>query len=154
MKPTTRFWTVQALLAALFLFAGVTKLVMPADALAAQSHLPAVFMKFIGFCETLGALGLIVPGITKIRTELTPLAAAGLVIIMIGAVIVSVIQGAGAAASDCAAARSLGKTTRHYRRPLIASCRLQPLLPEKNNRPSISAAIEGRRSCRGALVSL
>ncbi|HTD83976.1 MAG TPA: DoxX family protein, partial [Gemmatimonadaceae bacterium] len=93
MKPTTRLWTVQALLAALFLFAGVTKLVMPADALAAQSHLPAAFMKFIGFCETLGALGLIVPGITKIRTELTPLAAAGLVIIMIGAVIVSVIQG-------------------------------------------------------------
>jgi len=99
MKPTTRLWTVQALLAALFLFAGVTKLVMPGDALAAQSHLPAAFMKFIGFCETLGALGLIVPGIAKIRTELTPLAAAGLVIIMIGAVIVSVIQSAGAAAA-------------------------------------------------------
>jgi uncharacterized membrane protein YphA (DoxX/SURF4 family) len=99
MKPNTRLWTVQTLLAALFLFAGVTKLVMPADALAAQSHLPAAFMQFIGIWETLGAIGLIIPGITKIRTQLTPLAAAGLVIIMIGAVIVSAIQGAGVAAA-------------------------------------------------------
>jgi hypothetical protein len=99
MKPTTRLWTVQALLAAVFLFTGVTKLIMPADVLAAQSHLPAAFMKFIGFCETLGAIGLILPGITKIRTELTPLAAAGLVIIMIGAVVASVIQGVGAVAA-------------------------------------------------------
>ena len=98
MKPTTRLWTAQAILAAVFLFAGIFKLVMPADALAAQSHLPAAFMKFIGFCETLGAIGLIVPGLTKIRTELTPIAAGGLVIIMIGAVVVSFIQGAAAAA--------------------------------------------------------
>jgi len=98
MKPTTRLWTAQAVLAAVFLFTGVMKLVMPADALAAQSHLPAAFMKFIGTCEALGAIGLIVPGLTKIRTELTPLAAAGLVIIMIGAVVVSLIQGLGAVA--------------------------------------------------------
>ena len=57
MKPTTRLWTVQAVLAALFLFAGGMKLILPADALAAQSHLPGAFMKFIGICETLGAIG-------------------------------------------------------------------------------------------------
>ena len=98
MKPSTRLWTAQSVLAALFLFAGVMKLIMPAEALAAQSHLPGEFLKFIGICETLGAIGLIVPGVTKIRTELTPLAAAGLVIIMIGAVVVSVLQGQTAGA--------------------------------------------------------
>ena len=99
MKPSTRLWTAQAVLAALFLFAGVMKLIMPTEALAAQSHLPGEFLKFIGICETLGAIGLIVPGVTKIRTELTPLAAAGLVIIMIGAVVVSVLQGQAAGAA-------------------------------------------------------
>ena len=93
MKPTTRLWTVQITLAALFLFAGVTKLVMSAAALEAQAHLPAAFLKFIGVCETLGAIGLIVPWLTKIRSELTPIAAAGLVIIMIGATVVSAVQG-------------------------------------------------------------
>ena len=93
MKPTTRLWTVQAVLAALFLFAGGMKLIMPADALAAQSHLPGAFMKFIGICETLGAIGLVLPGLTRIRTGLTPFAATGLVIIMIGATVLSAIQG-------------------------------------------------------------
>ena len=83
-------WTVQALLAALFLFAGVMKLVMPAQVLTAQSHLSAAFLRFIGVCETLGAVGLILPGLLKIRTGLTPLAAVGLVIIMIGATTVTV----------------------------------------------------------------
>ena len=40
-------------------------------------------------CEVLGALGLILPGLLKRRTGLTPLAAAGLVIIMIGATVVT-----------------------------------------------------------------
>lgn len=99
MKPNARLWTAQSVLAALFLFAGIFKLVTPTDVLAAQSHMPGDFIKFIGICETLGALGLILPGLTKIRTELTPLAAAGLVIIMVGAVVTSIIQGAGAAAA-------------------------------------------------------
>jgi len=99
MKPNARLWTAQSVLAALFLFAGVFKLVTPTDVLAAQSHMPGDFIKFIGVCETLGALGLILPGLTKIRTGLTPLAGAGLVIIMIGAVVTSIIQGAGVAAA-------------------------------------------------------
>lgn len=99
MKPTTRLWIAQSVLAALFLFAGVFKLVTPTDVLAVQSHMPGAFIKFIGICETLGALGLILPGLTKIRTDLTPLAAAGLVIIMIGAVVTSIAQGAGIASA-------------------------------------------------------
>lgn len=99
MKPNARLWTAQSVLAALFLFAGIFKLVTPTDVLTAQSHMPGDFIKFIGICETLGALGLILPGLTKIRTDLTPLAAAGLVIIMIGAVVTSIIQGAGVASA-------------------------------------------------------
>jgi hypothetical protein len=82
-------WTLQVLLALLFLFAGGTKLVMPAAALTKQTPLPVGFLRFIGVCEALGGLGLILPGLLKIRTGLTPLAAAGLVIIMIGATVVT-----------------------------------------------------------------
>ena len=99
MKPNTRLWTAQVVLAALFLFAGVFKLITPTDALATQSHMNGAFIKFIGVCETLGAIGLIVPWLTRIRSELTPLAASGLVIIMTGAVTVSLIQGAGVASA-------------------------------------------------------
>ena len=78
-------WTIQALLAALFLFAGWMKLVVPIAALEAQSGMSGEFLRFIGVAEFLGALGLILPGLSGIRTRLAPLAAAGLVIIMIGA---------------------------------------------------------------------
>jgi hypothetical protein len=83
-------WVVQLLLALLFLFAGGTKLVMAAAELTAQTPLPAAFLRFIGVMEILGGLGLILPGMLHIRTALTPLAAAGLSIIMIGAVVVTI----------------------------------------------------------------
>ena len=97
-RSGTRLWIAQGILAALFLFAGGMKLVVPADALAAQSHLPGAFMKFIGLAETLGALGLVLPGLFRIRQAVTPLAATGLVIIMIGATVTTVVQGQGPAA--------------------------------------------------------
>lgn len=83
-------WIVQVLLALLFLFAGGTKLVIPPDVLASmgspnQIPLPGWFVRFIGVVEVLGALGLILPGLLRIKPWLTPLSAAGLVIIMIGA---------------------------------------------------------------------
>lgn len=86
-------WTIQGLLALVFLFAGGMKLVVPAEMLKGPVPLPGAFMRFIGVCEVLGALGLILPGLTRIRTGLTPLAASGLVIIMIGAVSVTVLGG-------------------------------------------------------------
>ena len=95
---TVLLWILQAVLAALFLFAGGYKLVTPSATLAQQTHMSAAFIKFIGVCEVLGALGLILPGLLKIRTELTPIAAGGLVIIMIGAVVVTLMQGLGAQA--------------------------------------------------------
>ena len=86
-------WIVQALLAALFLFAGVMKFVMPLDQLEAQAGMPGLFLRFIGVLETLGGLGLILPGLLRIRPGLTPLAAAGLVVIMIGATVTTILSG-------------------------------------------------------------
>jgi len=89
-------WIIQVLLALLFLFAGGTKLVLPIETLTSmgspnQVHLPGLLIRFIGVCEVLGALGLILPGLLRIRPDLTPLAAAGLVIIMIGATVLTII---------------------------------------------------------------
>ena len=84
-------WIVQVLLALVFLFTGGSKMAMPTEVLAAQSHLPGLFMKFIGVCEILGALGLILPGLLHVRPALTPLAAACLIIIMIGATVSTAI---------------------------------------------------------------
>ena len=82
-------WIVQGLLAALFLFAGGLKLAMPIEELTAQMPLPGPFIRFIAVAEALGALGLILPGLLGLRPGLTPLAAAGLVLIMIGATVVT-----------------------------------------------------------------
>jgi len=82
-------WVIQGLLAALFLAMGITKLGMSADELTAQAPFPDMFMRFIGVCEVLGAFGLILPGVFGLWTRLTPLAAAGLAIIMAGATVVT-----------------------------------------------------------------
>lgn len=85
-------WTLQILLAALFLFAGGAKFVMPMDQVSQQTHLPVWFIHFIGVAEVTGAAGLILPRLLKIKHGLTPLAAAALVVIMIGATVVT-LQG-------------------------------------------------------------
>jgi len=84
-------WILQGLLALLFLFAGGMKLVLPIEEMTKQIQLPGAFLRFIGVAEVLGGFGLILPGLTGIRPGLTPLAAAGLVIIMIGATVVSAV---------------------------------------------------------------
>ena len=91
-------WIVQWLLALLFLFAGGTKLVLPVETLTEQMPMPGWFVRFIGVAEVLGAIGLILPGLVRIRPALTPLAAVGLVIIMIGATVLTLASGEVAAA--------------------------------------------------------
>jgi DoxX-like protein len=86
---TYALWIVQGLLALLFLFGGVAKLIMPIEAMTEQIQLPGPFLRFIGLAETLGGLGLVLPGLLRIRPGLTALAAAGLVIIMIGATVIT-----------------------------------------------------------------
>ena len=92
-KANTILWITQALLAALFLFAGSMKLVMSLEALQGPVALPGLFMRFIGVAEVAGALGLILPGLLRIRPVLTTYAALGLVIIMTGATVVTVMGG-------------------------------------------------------------
>ncbi len=97
---TTALWILQALLALLFLFAGSMKLILPIEMMMAQMPLPlpGLFLRFIGTAEVAGALGLILPGLLRIRPMLTPLAACGLVIIMIGATVVTLAAGGGVSA--------------------------------------------------------
>ena len=84
-------WIIQVLLAALFIFSGGMKLVLPIEKMQDPVALPGLFLRFIGVCELLGGIGLILPSLLRIRPGLTPLAAAGLVVIMIGAVVISVM---------------------------------------------------------------
>ncbi len=91
MMRNRLLWVVQGLLAVLFLFTGGVKLALPAAALQSPVPLPVLFVRFIGVCEILGAIGLILPGLLRIHPELTPLAAAGLFIIMCGATAVTAV---------------------------------------------------------------
>jgi uncharacterized membrane protein YphA (DoxX/SURF4 family) len=86
-------WIVQWLLALLFLFAGGMKLVLPLEKMTGPVPLPGAFLRFIGVAEVLGAIGLILPWLLRIRPGLTPLAAAGLTIIMIGATAIGLAVG-------------------------------------------------------------
>jgi hypothetical protein len=90
---TYALWIVQVLLAVLFMFAGGFKLVMPLDQLTGPVEFPGWFVRFIGLAELLGGLGLILPAALRIRPGLTPLAAAGLVVIMIGATVMTLVVG-------------------------------------------------------------
>ena len=93
-------WIAQGLLAAIFLFAGGMKLVMPIDEMMKQMPipLPEWFVLFTGVVEVLGAIGVILPWLLRIRPGLTPLAAAGLVIVMIGATAYTLAAGQVASA--------------------------------------------------------
>jgi uncharacterized membrane protein YphA (DoxX/SURF4 family) len=86
---TITLWSVQVVLALIFLFAGSMKLILPIEVMTAQTPLSGLFLRFIGVCEVAGALGLILPGLTRIQRRLTPLAASGLVVIMVGAVVLT-----------------------------------------------------------------
>ncbi len=92
-------WILQILLALLFVFAGGSKLVMSIETMAeyarqsGQTPLPGLLTRFIGVAELLGGLGLVLPGLFRIKQWLTPLAALGLAIIMVGAVVITVSSG-------------------------------------------------------------
>ena len=91
-------WTLQILLAALYLFAGGFKLIMAPEDMRQNATYPIpsanmmLFLRMIGGFEMLGAAGLILPGVTGIKRHLTSVAAGCLAFIMLGAVVVSFVQ--------------------------------------------------------------
>jgi uncharacterized membrane protein YphA (DoxX/SURF4 family) len=86
-------WALQALLAAVFLFSGLLKLLVPVDQMQQQLPLPAALIYLVGTLETLAALGLILPALLRIYPVLTPLAAVGLTILMACAAILTPVMG-------------------------------------------------------------
>jgi uncharacterized membrane protein YphA (DoxX/SURF4 family) len=97
-KLNVVLWVLQALLAMLFLLSGAMKFIIPVAEMTKQIPFPGWFLHFIGGAEILGAIGLVLPGILRIRTGLTPLAGAALVVIMIGATAVNLKTGQRGAA--------------------------------------------------------
>ncbi len=87
-------WVVQILLALAFLMAGGMKVSQPIEklgkAMSWTAHASVGSVRLVGVLEILGALGLILPAVTGILPWLTPVAAIGLVLTMIGAAIVHI----------------------------------------------------------------
>ena len=95
MKMLT--WAVQILLAAAFLMAGFIKSAQSIEQLSAMlpwaKDVPATLVRFIGISELAGGLGLLLPWLTGIRRNLTPLAAWGLVLVMAMAAVFHAARG-------------------------------------------------------------
>ena len=102
-KMNIAFWILQGFLAAIFLIAGAIKVIKSKDELKALGgekmnwvdSISAVSVKLIGTIEVLAAIGLILPQLTGILPWLVPLAAFGLVLTMIGAVMLHQRRGDG-----------------------------------------------------------
>ena len=91
IRNNKMLWTLQVLLATLYLFAGMFKVLAAAETLGSPDPLPIWFLRLVGALETAGALGLVLPGLTGVQRRLTPIAAACLIGIMIGAAVVAAI---------------------------------------------------------------
>jgi hypothetical protein len=87
-------WVLQALLAAAFLAHGLLLLMPPAD-IAAQMYasLPRSFWVFLGVAEVAAAVGITLPGATRIQPWLVPSAAAGIMFVMVSATIWHIVRG-------------------------------------------------------------
>jgi VIT1/CCC1 family predicted Fe2+/Mn2+ transporter len=86
----TAVWIVQILVALAFALSGIGKLTQPREKLLARmawvEDFSANQIRLIGLAEALGAVGIILPAVTGILPILTPIAAVGLVLVMLGAV--------------------------------------------------------------------
>ena len=85
-------WVLQVLLAAAFFAHGMLFLTPPAEMVEQLSVFPRAFQIFLGAAEVLAAVGLTLPGITRILPGLVPSAAAGLMIVMVCATILHITR--------------------------------------------------------------
>ena len=90
-------WVAQVLLAAMFLMSGFMKLAQPIDQLSQMlpwaSQVPEALVRFIGLAEVLGAVGLILPSLLRIKPQLTAWAAIGIAVIMLFATFFHISRG-------------------------------------------------------------
>ena len=90
-------WIAQVLLAAMFLMSGFMKLAQPIDQLSKMlpwaAQVPEALVRFIGAAEVLGALGLILPSLLRIKPQLTAWAAIGIAVIMLLATFFHISRG-------------------------------------------------------------
>lgn len=87
-------WILQVLLAVAYTAHGLLFLNPPADMVQAMNEsIPPALRLFIGAAELLAAIGLILPGITRIQPWLTAAAAAGLMIVMVCATVLHTVRG-------------------------------------------------------------
>jgi len=95
-NPSSWPWVAEIALAIGFLIHGIAMLTLPEsvrDRMAYMWDLPPRFRTFIGVAEVLAAAGLTLPALTGILPWLTPLAAVGLIIVMLGAVVFHIRRG-------------------------------------------------------------
>ncbi len=93
-KAHIALWIAQWLVGLFFILAsGAPKLLLPPEMLPMAIPLPAAFITFIGVSEVLGGLGLILPGLFRIRTGLTPLAGVGLIVVTVSATVYNLAAG-------------------------------------------------------------
>ena len=86
-------WILQVLLAAVFVAHGWMLLAPPPDLLALMNEqMGAPFRIFLGIAEVAGALGLILPALTRVRPGLTPLAAASLAFVVLSATVLHLMR--------------------------------------------------------------
>ena len=121
-KLNALLWTLQGLLALFIgLASGAPKLLLPAEAVPMPIPLSPDFLHFIGVCEVLGALGLILPGVLRIRPGVTVLAAAGIALLTVCAAVYQVMAGQPESAVFALVIGALAAFVAYGRR------RLQPL---------------------------
>lgn len=89
----TILWVLQVLLAVAFFAHGWLFLAPPPEILAQMQFIPTAFRIFIGVAEVLAAVGLILPGVTRILPWLIPSAAAGLMVVMVSTTILHIARG-------------------------------------------------------------
>lgn len=90
-------WVVQVLLFGMFLMTGFMKLSQPIAELSNMipwvAEVPSSMVRFIGISEVLGALGILLPALIRVKPSLTPLAGLGLAVIMLFALIFHIARG-------------------------------------------------------------